>query len=401
MSWRSSRPNGHHVLSTPNKPPLMPIVLVVDDNAENLTLVGELLQPHYTVRVANSGARALVLAEQMPRPDVILLDVMMPGMDGYEVMRHLRAAANTRDIPVVFVTAMDTTEDEARGLSLGAVDYITKPLRPAILLARLKAHLELKTARDRLQGQNADLEAEVARRMAENTLVQEVSIHALARLAETRDPETGNHLIRTKEYVRLLASHLQGHPRFAAVLDDRTIELLARSAPLHDIGKVGIPDHVLLKPGKLSPEEWEIMKTHAYLGADAIERAEHDAHHQVAFLTCAKEIAHHHHEKWDGSGYPDGLAGDAIPVSARLMAVADVFDALISRRVYKEPMTFDQAREIMIRERGKQFDPDMLDAFLSDFKGFAAIAQEYADSADVVEAKLAAVSGMALGPASV
>jgi putative two-component system response regulator len=375
----------------------MSIVLVVDDNAENLTLVGELLQPLYTVRIANSGVRALALAELDPRPDIILLDVMMPGMDGYEVMRRLRANAPTRHTPVIFVTAMDTTEDEALGLSLGAVDYMTKPLRPAILLARLRAHLELKAARDLLQGQNADLEAEVARRMNENTLIQEVSIQALARLAETRDPETGNHLIRTKEYVRLLARQLQHHPRFASALDERTIDLLARSAPLHDIGKVGIPDHVLLKPGKLSPAEWEVMKTHASLGADAIERAEHDAHYQVAFLTCAKEIAHYHHEKWDGSGYPEGLVGDAIPIAARLMAVADVFDALISRRVYKEPMPFDVARNIMVQERGKQFDPDMLDAFLAHFEGFTDIAQQYADSAEHVQAKLAAVSGMVAG----
>lgn len=373
---------------------IKPLVLAVDDNADNLTLVGELLAPHYAVRVATSGERALALAAMTPQPDLVLLDVMMPGMDGYEVMRRLRRDPVTQHIPVIFVTAMDTTDDEARGLDLGAVDYLTKPLRPAILLARVKAHLELKAARDRLQHQNADLEAEVSRRMRENLLIQEVSIHALARLAETRDPETGNHLVRTKEYVRLLAKRLQNHPRFVGALDDQTIELLVRSAPLHDIGKVGIPDHVLLKPGKLSADEWVIMKTHAKLGADAIERAECDAVHPVAFLTYAKEIAHHHHEKWDGSGYPDGLKGDEIPISARLMALADVFDALISRRVYKEPMPFEEAREIMAQERGRQFDPDVLDAFMSGFDQLQSIAERYADTAEVVEAKLAVVSGV-------
>jgi putative two-component system response regulator len=370
-----------------------PIVLVIDDNPENLTVVGDLLAPHYTVRIANSGVRALSLATMEPRPDLILLDVMMPAMDGYEVMRQLREHDATRHIPVILVTAMNTLDDEARGLALGAVDYITKPIHPAITLARVRAHLDLKAARDLLQYKNAYLESEVARRMGENLRIQEVSIHALARLAETRDPETGNHLLRTKEYVRLLAKRLQTYPRFAAVLDDQAIDLMARSAPLHDIGKVGIPDHVLLKPGKLTPPEWNIMMTHARLGADAIERAEHDADHQVAFLNYAKEIAHFHHEKWNGSGYPDGLAGDAIPVSARLMAIADVFDALISRRVYKEPFPFDVARDIMAKERGEQFDPDMLDCFLAGYDEFLAIAQAYTDTAEVVAAKLATVSG--------
>jgi putative two-component system response regulator len=370
-----------------------PLVLAVDDHAENLTLVGDLLAPHYSVRVANSGERALALALKQPQPDIILLDVMMPGMDGYEVMRRLRDNRLTSDIPVLFLTAMDTTEDETRGLELGAVDYLTKPLRPAILLARIRAHLELKVARDKLRRQNTDLEREIARRMQENLAVQEVGIHALARLAETRDPETGNHLLRTKEYVRLLGNLLKQLPKYAAVLDDRTISLVARSAPLHDIGKVGIPDHVLLKPGKLLPHEWAIMKTHAALGAEAIDRAEHDAHQPVDFLAYAKEIAHYHHERWDGSGYPDGLAGDAIPVAARLMALADVFDALICRRVYKEPMGFEQARAIMASERGKHFDPDMLDVFLDQFDRFQEIAQRYADSAESVEAKLASVSG--------
>lgn len=366
-------------------------ILIVDDMPENLAVLAELLKSSYQVRAAISGRRALQIATSEPKPDLILLDVMMPEMDGYAVLDHLRNNPATQDIPVIFVTAMDTTEDEQHGFDLGAVDYITKPLRSAIVLARVRAQLELKQARDWLRDQNAFLEAEVARRLGENLLIQEVSIHALARLAETRDPETGNHLRRTQEYVRALARQLQPHPRFAAFLSDRNIDLLARSAPLHDIGKVGIPDHILLKPGKLTPEEWEIMKTHAQLGSDAIEQAERDAERSVEFMTLAKEITRWHHERWDGGGYPDGLAGEAIPISARLMAVADVFDALICRRVYKPPMPFEQARSIITSERDRQFDPDVTDAFLTIFDELRGIAERYGDGEESLLSRTAAV----------
>jgi putative two-component system response regulator len=358
-------------------------LLVVDDTPENLAVMGALLQPRYRVRAASSGRRALEVARSQPMPDLILLDVMMPEMDGYATLAELRGNPATAEIPVIFVTAMDATEDEEYGLSLGAVDYITKPVRPAIVLARVRTQLELKLARDRLRDQNSFLEAEIARRLGENQLVQDVSIHALARLAETRDPETGDHLKRTQGYVRTLARRLQNHPRFSAFLTEHTIELLTKSAPLHDIGKVGIPDYILLKPGRLTPEEWTIMKTHARLGSEAIEHAEEDAERPVAFLILAKEIAHWHHEKWDGSGYPDGLAGDDIPIAARLMALADVFDALICRRVYKPPMPFEEARDIIVADRGRHFDPDVVDAFLAAFDEFVAIARRHRDGEEV------------------
>lgn len=352
-------------------------ILVVDDNPDNLSVLGELLQPDYIVRAASSGRRALQVAATSPRPDLILLDVMMPEMDGYEVFARLRANPVTATIPVIFVTAMDAAEDEEKGLELGAVDYITKPLRPTVVLARVHTHLELKKARDVLSQHNRLLEAEVARRMGENQLIQDVSIQALARLAETRDPETGNHLMRTQGYVRTLAERLRTHPRFSGFLNDSTIEMLVKSAPLHDIGKVGIPDHILLKPDKLTPDEWVIMQTHAAIGAEALEQAERDAARPVQFMALAKEIARWHHEKWDGSGYPDGLSGDAIPISARLMALADVFDALISRRVYKPPMPYAQAHDIIIQGRGLHFDPDIVDAFIGEFDKFCAIADRY------------------------
>lgn len=354
-------------------------ILIVDDSPENLSILSELLQTLYVVRAATSGQKALRIAATCPRPDLILLDVMMPGMDGYEVLKNLRAEPDTRDIPVIFTTAMDSTEAEMQGLAVGAVDYITKPIVPPILLARIHTQLELKQARDWLSDQNSYLEAEVAKRMAENELIQEASIRALANLAETRDPETGNHILRTQSYVQQLALALQTHPRFVSTLSSRYIQLLTRSAPLHDIGKVGIPDAILQKSTPLTPEEWEIMKTHSRLGGEAIDHASRDTGGSVAFLSVAKEIAYWHHEMWDGSGYPDTLAGDAIPISARIMAVADVFDALISSRVYKEPMSYKEARDIIAEGRGRHFDPDIVDAFLANFGAFCDIAQRYRD----------------------
>lgn len=358
-----------------------PLVLIVDDNAENLTVLGELLQPLYQVRAANSGERALQLMRLEPLPSLVLLDVMMPGLDGYEVLERLRAEPRSCSVPVIFVTAMGATEDEERGLLHGAVDYITKPIRPPVLLARVAAHVELSRTRERLADQNHDLELEVERRMAENQRLRDIGIHALARLAETRDNETGNHLRRTREYVRQLGTQLIGKPRFARRLDAKTVDLMARSAPLHDIGKVGIPDRILCKPGKLDADEWLIMKTHAALGAEAIELAERDAGPGggVDFLHYAKDIARSHHERWDGSGYPQGLAGEAIPLAARLMALADVFDALISPRVYKKAWSYEAAQAHIVEQRGSHFDPDVVDAFVASFDEFCAIARRLAD----------------------
>lgn len=352
-------------------------ILIVDDLPENLSVLNDLLCSEFAVLAARSGDKALRLVAADPHPDLILLDVMMPDLDGYQVFERLRADPQTRDIPVIFLTAMHGTEAEIRGFELGAVDYITKPIVPSVLLARVRTQLELKRTRDRLKSTNVWLEAEVSRRMAENDLIQRVSIRALAHLAEARDPETGNHILRTQCYVETLAQRLRLHPRFVNTLDDHYINLLVRSAPLHDIGKVGIPDAILLKPGRLDADEWAIMQTHARIGAEAIERAESEADAPVEFLLLAKEIANWHHEKWDGSGYPDRLAGDGIPLSARLMALADVFDALISERVYKPAMSYDRARDIIAEGRGSHFDPDIVDAFLNDFNAFCDIADRH------------------------
>ncbi len=358
-------------------------ILVVDDTPDNIALLSTLLKDRYKVRAANNGERALAIAASQPRPDLILLDIMMPGMDGYEVCERLKVDPHTADIPVIFLTAKVQVEDEEFGLRLGAVDYITKPISPPIVLARVETHLTLKRARQFLQDRNAYLEAEVWRRSREVMAIQEVTIMAMASLAETRDNATGNHIRRTQHYVRALAQHLRHHPRFAAALNDETIELLFKSAPLHDIGKVGIPDRILLKPGRLTPDEFEIMKTHAALGRDAIAAAERYLDTPDSFLRFAREIAYSHQEKWDGSGYPEGLWGEQIPLSARLMAVADVYDALISRRIYKPALPHERAVAMIREGRDQHFDPDIVDAFLECAEQFRTIAARFADDEQV------------------
>ena len=357
-----------------------PTLLAVDDTADNLTLLNDLLCRQYKVKLANSGEKALRIAAATPSPDLILLDIMMPGMDGYEVCRQLKLQPATRDIPVIFLTACADAEAERAGLEAGAVDYVTKPFNPPVLLARVKTHLALKAQADFLRDKSAFLEAEVDKRTREIRAIQDVTIHTLASLAETRDSETGNHIRRTQFYVKALARRLCENPGLAAILTPRYIEMLFKSAPLHDIGKVGIPDSILLKPGRLSPEEFEIMKTHTTLGRQAIEHAEQLLGMQVDFLSMSKDIAQSHQEKWDGSGYPQQLAGDAIPLSARLMALADVYDALISRRIYKPAMSHAQAAEIIVAGRGQHFDPDVVDAFLAIQDEFQAIARRFSDA---------------------
>ena len=359
---------------------IKPTLLAVDDTADNLALLNDLLSKQYKVKLTNSGAKALKIAAAAPPPDLILLDIMMPGMDGYEVCRQLKLQAATRDIPVIFLTACADAEAERAGLEAGAVDYVTKPFNPPVLLARVRTHLALKAHTDFLRDKSSFLEAEVDKRTREIQAIQDVTIHTLASLAETRDSETGNHIRRTQFYVKALARRLCENPGLAAILTPRYIEMLFKSAPLHDIGKVGIPDSILLKPGRLSPDEFEIMKTHTTLGRQAIEHAEQLLGMQVDFLSMSKDIAQSHQEKWDGSGYPQQLAGDAIPLSARLMALADVYDALISRRIYKPAMSHAQAAEIIVAGRGQHFDPDVVDAFLAIQDEFQAIARRFSDA---------------------
>lgn len=359
------------------------VILIVDDTPDNISLLSGLLKDQYKIKIATTGQKALQIAAMQPGPDLILLDVMMPEMDGYETCKRLKADPVTTEIPIIFLTAKTQIQDEEMGLKLGAVDYISKPISPPIVLARVATQLNLVRARQLLQDQNKHLESLVRDRTRKLAKMQDAIIMAMASLAETRDNETGNHIRRTQNYVAALARKLQNHPRFCAELSNENIELLFKSAPLHDIGKVGIPDNILLKPDKLTAEEFEVMKLHTVYGRETILSVERYLGESNEFLRFAREITYSHQEKWDGSGYPENLQGEAIPLSARLMAVADVYDALISRRVYKPPFDHQQAISIMRKGRGSHFDPDILDAFLEIESEFRQIALRYQESEDL------------------
>ena len=345
-------------------------ILIVDDVKANVDLLVELLRSDYKLSVAMNGESALTVARKT-RPDLILLDVSMPGMDGYEVCRRLAADGETRGIPVILQTSLSDAEDEAKGLALGAVDYVTKPFNTALLKARVRNHLELKRHRD-------ELEALVQERTRELQRTQLVMIESLGTLAEYRDPETGGHIKRTQAYVKALALHLRRNPKFAPRLTDEYIELLRVSAPLHDVGKLGVPDSVLLKAGRLEDAEFEVMKRHTVFGHEALRITEEKLG-EGTFLRVAREIAYSHQEKWDGSGYPRGLKGEEIPLSGRLMALADVYDALISKRIYKPPWPHEKAVDEIRRCSGAHFDPDLVAAFAEIHETFRNIALTYAD----------------------
>jgi putative two-component system response regulator len=363
----------------PEMTELKSTLLVVDDTPENLQLMNALLRDQYRLKFATRGEAALELVLQDPQPDLILLDVMMPGIDGYETCRRLKADPRTREIPVIFLTAMNHDSDQEEGFRCGCVDFITKPIAPALTLARVATHVSLKRANDRLSERNRTLAEEVEERTLEVQKVQDVTIIAMASLAETRDNETGMHIRRTQNYVKVLAVGLHQNSPYSRQIDDSMINLLYKSAPLHDIGKVGIPDGILLKPGRLTPEEFLSMKRHPLIGARIIQRAEQLLAAPSSFLRYAREIALYHHENWDGSGYPDGLVHEAIPLSARLMAVADVYDALISQRCYKPAFTHQESCEMIIAQSGCKFDPNVIDIFKNSMDQFAAIALEYGD----------------------
>ena len=331
-------------------------VLVVDDTPENIQILMETLRDEFAVVTAINGTKALSLAMADAPPDIILLDVMMPGLDGYEVCRRLKETPKTRSIPVIFITALSDEKDEARGLELGAVDFIAKPFQPSLVKARVKNHIELKRHRD-------SLEAVVERQVREIATSHMATIMALSKLAESRDDDTGKHLERTQTYCKMLALEAGQSGAYAGKLDDRFAETIFWASPLHDIGKVAVPDAILCKPGKLTSEEFDIMKTHTTRGADTL-RAVATQYPGNYFIQMGLDIAHWHHEKWNGKGYPDGIAGENVPVCARIMAVADVYDALTSKRCYKEAMPHEKAMEIIQNDSGTHFDPVMVEIFL-------------------------------------
>lgn len=323
-----------------------PRLLLVDDEPTNLQVLRGILQADYRLLYARDGATALKLARD-ERPDLLLLDVMMPGMSGHEVCRTLKAEAATQSIPVVFVTALADAGDEAQGFDTGAVDYIIKPVSPPVVKARVRTHLSL-VRMDELKASRLEI------------------VQRLGRAAEYKDNETGQHVLRMSHYAQALA--------LALGFDARDAEDLLHAAPMHDVGKIGIPDHILRKPGQLTPEEWAVMRTHASIGADIIGQ------HDSGVLHIAAKIARSHHEKWDGSGYPDRLAGEAIALEARIIAIADVFDALTSVRPYKPAWSVEDAVALLEREAGKQFDPALVPVFVGILPQVLAIRERFADA---------------------
>jgi putative two-component system response regulator len=359
-------------------------ILAVDDTLANIDVVKGVLAQYYLVQAALNGKMALKIIEKQ-KPDLILLDIMMPDMDGYEVCEILKSQAETKDIPIVFLTAKSQEDDETKGLALGAVDYITKPISPPILKERVKNHLALQASKNLLAKQNEILEERVLERTSQLSELQDVAMVAMGALAESRDPETGNHIRRTQRYVKVLATEVAKYDKYKDFLTPDVITSLYKSAPLHDIGKVGVEDRILLKPGKLTYDEFEEMKKHTTYGRDAIAAAETSIDSADNFLIFAKEIAYSHQEKWDGSGYPEGLAGEDIPLSARLMAVADVYDALISKRVYKPAFSHEKAVSIITEGRGSHFEALLVDCFLDIADEFAQVAKDFADKEGEVQ----------------
>jgi putative two-component system response regulator len=337
-------------------------ILVVDDTPANISVLMEILRGDYRVLAAINGEQALKIARGDPPPDLILLDVMMPGMSGHEVCQQLKADSVTRKIPVIFVTAMSEVEDEARGFELGAVDYITKPVSPPIVKARVKTHLAL-------YDQNRELDRMVRERTAELQHTRLEIIKRLGRAGEFRDNETGMHVIRVAHFCRLLGA--------AVRMNEEDLDLLFNAAPMHDIGKIGIRDNVLLKPGKLEDEEMKVMRQHVPFGAEII------GEHADRLLAMAQLIAMTHHEKWDGTGYHRGLKGEAIPLVGRITSIADVFDALTSVRPYKKPWPVEDAVKLIQREAGTSFDPDLVQKFVAILPQVLAVREQYADTPQV------------------
>jgi putative two-component system response regulator len=334
------------------------LILIVDDTPDNIDVLAGIMRSEYEIKAALNGEKALKIASSDPKPDMILLDIMMPHMDGYEVCRRLKANPQTSDIPVIFVTAKDDIADEKLGFELGAVDYITKPVSPPIVQARTRTHLAL-------YDQNRELASQVDNHTKELNYTRLEIIRRLGRAAEYKDNETGFHVIRMSHYSRLIAKAHGSNPAW--------VDLVFNASPMHDVGKIGIPDKVLLKPGKLDEGEWELMKRHSEFGAKII------GNHASPLLQMSRTIALTHHEKWDGSGYPQGLAGKEIPLEGRIVAIADVFDALTSERPYKKAWSVEDAVTLIDDNSGSHFDPSLVLLFHEVLPEILGFKEKYAD----------------------
>ncbi|MEH6589128.1 MAG: HD domain-containing phosphohydrolase [Halioglobus sp.] len=333
-------------------------ILVIDDTADNIDLLVEILKDHHRIKAARNGEQGLKIARLLPSPDLILLDIMMPGIDGFEVCKRLKDDPTTCDIPVIFVTAKISIDDETRGFALGAVDYIAKPVSPPIVLARVNTHLAL-------QNQNRELARQVKEQTETINDTRLKIIQRLGRAAEYKDDNTGMHVIRMSHYSRVLG--------IAAGMNETMADMLLDAAPMHDIGKIGIPDSILQKSEDLTASEWEIMQTHTDMGAEII------GIDQSKLLQMARQVAVTHHELWDGSGYPRGLRGEDIPLVGRIVAIADVFDALTSRRPYKEAWTVDDSVEYLQEHSGTKFDPNLIKIFVEQLPKIRELMAQFSD----------------------
>ncbi|MCL2774638.1 MAG: response regulator [Oscillospiraceae bacterium] len=354
-------------------------IMLVDDNMTSLTMGKNILKEHYEVYALPSTAKLFDFLKRV-KPDLILMDIEMPGMNGYEAVTILKSDSQHADIPVIFVTAKNSESDEFDGLALGAIDYVTKPFSSALLLKRIENQLLIQKQKARLQDFNDNLLKIVEEKTKQIFGFQNSIINTVADLVEFRDNSTGWHITRTQKYFQAMAEQLIKDDIYTDELLSWDIDVASHSAQLHDVGKISISDMILHKPGKLTPEEFEIMKTHVDKGVEAIERME-IAGHFADFLNHAKIIAGTHHEKWNGSGYPQGLSGESIPLEGRIMAVADVYDALISVRPYKKAFPAEEAIRIIVEDSGVHFDPLLIDTFKKLTDEFARIAKEYGNFA--------------------
>ncbi len=355
-------------------------ILIVDDSPMIIHLVSSILED-YHLRFAMNGGEALEVLRKNRDIDLILLDVEMPVMTGYEFIKIIKQDEALSSIPVIFLTVKNESEEEALGLELGAVDYIKKPINTAILKTRVDTHINLRLANIFMERQNDILEGKVKQRTREILITRDVTIQSMMSLLEVRDIESGQHIKRTQLYMQKLCTYLSHNGPYQSVMTKERMTNIYRTAPLHDIGKIGIPDKILLKPAKLTVDEFSVMKQHADYAIQAFSNVD-ERLGDTNFLNVAKEIAGSHHEKWDGTGYPFGLKGEDIPLAGRMMAIADVYDALVSKRVYKEAFSHTKAKEIILEGKGTHFDPFIVEAFLAIEEDFKAIKMEYGGVAD-------------------
>lgn len=350
-------------------------ILIVDDSPVIIHLVSSVLEDYHLLFAMN-GVEAINIAKNNPNIDLILLDIEMPLKNGYEVLKELKGDKKLKNIPVIFLTVKDEMDEEAKGLELGAVDYIKKPINRAILKARVETHINLRLANVFKEKQNEILENKVKLRTREILLTRDVTINSMVSLLEIRDIETGKHIKRTQLYLKALGEYLSEHGPYQSQMTKERIANMFRTAPLHDIGKIGVPDSILLKPGRLTDDEFDAMKKHTEYAVEAFGGVDERLGDHNFFIV-AKEIAGSHHEKWNGTGYPLGLKGEEIPLAGRIMALADVYDALVSERVYKKAFTHEEAKNIIVDGKGTHFDPVIVDAFLELEDKFVEILNNY------------------------